>query len=194
MLTDHFAYIPLASVISESYSVKDGTAVYDGFKQNLLLWVANHQDVLWSISDVFHWIGRIAFPLFCFLLVQGFSYTKSKRKYALRLGIFALISEVPYDMAFNNCILSLRNNNVFFTLLVGLIMISLIEKVKSALDKKQITYKPSGKVLYLSAISVIAVGALFSVVKILDSSYGASGIIAILIIYLLQKSPCRQLL
>lgn len=195
MLIDHFAYIPFSSILSEAYSVKEGTAAYAEFKQELLLWVAKNETILWTISDVMHWIGRLAFPLFCFLIVQGFIHTRSKAKYAFRLAIFAVISEIPYDMAFSGCTLSLRNNNVFFTLLTGLLMIWGITEVKQWLDNcnsfKNKTILKKG--IYVGAILAFTLVASFLVSSVFDSSYGESGVITILIIFLLQSRPALAL-
>lgn len=65
-------------------------------------------------------IGRIAFPLFCFLLAEGFAHTRSKPKYAWRLFLFALIAEWPYDFALYGTGFELvAHQNVMFTLLVS---------------------------------------------------------------------------
>lgn len=183
MLIDHFAYIPFASILSTSYSAH----TYTGMKQSFLLWISQHEQILWKMNEVMHWIGRLAFPLFCFLLVQGFMHTKNKTKYAFRLGLFALLSEIPYDMAFNGCIFSLKNNNVFFTLFTGFMMIWAISIEKKRYETKQNT------VLYFGCIIALVTMASFLVTFVFDSSYGTSGILTILIIYLMKDQPVLAL-
>ena len=80
------------------------------------------------LSDVFHILGRIAFPVFCFLLVEGFFHTHNLKKYFLNLGIFAVISEPIYDWAVSGTIFSLEQQNVLFTLLLGLCVLTLIKR------------------------------------------------------------------
>lgn len=73
-------------------------------------------------------LGRIAFPIFCFLIVEGFFHTHDVRWYMGRLGVFALISEIPYDLAFRGVPLEYDHQNVFFTLLIGIGMMVLLER------------------------------------------------------------------
>lgn len=82
-------------------------------------------------------IGRIAFPIYAFLLVEGMVHTKDIQKYLKRLGIFALISEIPFDLVFHNQILYLDSQNIFFTLLFGGLAISLIQDAEKKAIKKE---------------------------------------------------------
>ncbi len=84
--------------------------------------------VLFPENLILRYIGRISFPIFCFLLVEGFFHTRDALKYMLRLGVFAVISEIPYDLAFWDTALEFEHQNVFFTLLIGVVMMYALEK------------------------------------------------------------------
>ena len=75
-------------------------------------------------------IGRISFPLFAFLLVEGFYYTKNRKQYAWRLLLFALLSEVPYDLAIYGKVWDFRGQNVMFSLFLGLTVLSVVERIR----------------------------------------------------------------
>ena len=75
-------------------------------------------------------IGRLAFPVYCYMIVNGLFYTKNCGKYVLRLLMSAFVSEVFFDLAFYGEVINKNHQNVFFTLAIGLGVIALIEKLR----------------------------------------------------------------
>lgn len=116
---------------------------------------------------VFRYIGRIAFPIFCFLLVEGFLHTSDTKKYAIRLFLFALISEIPFDLAFSRKILETNHQNVFFTLFIGLITLMAIKHF----ENKKI-------------IRILAMFAGIAAAQLLRTDYGGFGVVLILLLYM----------
>jgi hypothetical protein len=139
--------------------------------------------VLWTLDLWLRGIGRLAFPLFCFFIVEGFQYTHDRRRYAVRLGIFAVISEVPFDLAFNGGPFYIYDNNVMWTLLLGLLAIWALDSLF-----KKIREKFSGApAIGLEILSIAAVTLVADLIEefILNSDYGIGGVVAIIIMYLL---------
>lgn len=131
-------------------------------------------EILITIDQVLRLIGRISFPLYCFLLVQGFFHTKSRLKYAGNLLLFALLSEYPFDFIFSGG-LDFSSSNVLFTLLIGLLTMWGIEKAGSKIFLQ----------VLISAIGIFTA-------TILHTDYSWMGILLILSLYFLRDNRFWQ--
>ena len=116
MLIDHVAAVILTRQMVATGYLK---AFESGVYEELMGWLAENKALYYSY-DCMRMVGRIGFPIFCFLLVEGFQRSKNLKMYLARLGIFALISEVPFDLAITGSAFELGYQNVFFTLFLGL--------------------------------------------------------------------------
>lgn len=129
-------------------------------------------------------IGRISFPIYAFLIVEGFFHTKSLTKYLSRLILLAFISEPIYDYALYNSYFDLTHQNIFFTLTLGLLTITIIDKGKNLLSKK-ITTK-SDNLIISSFFVILTIIILGLTNELLGNSYGFRGIFLISSIYLFR--------
>lgn len=125
--------------------------------------------VLFPDEMSFRIIGRIAFPIFCFLIVEGFFHTRDVRRYMIRLGVFALLSEIPYDLAFHGKLVDVTRQNVFFTLLLGIVLMYLLEKSPN---------------IFIKAAEIFLV---ICAAEVLSTDYSGKGVLLILIYYVFKR-------
>ena len=130
MFIDHFAAIFVQGYLTTAFA-----QLPEGPENMVTLWQQRPDLVIVNIIlIVMRAIGRFGFPIFAFLIVEGFTHTRSVKKYALNLGIFALISELPFNLGFMGALFYPYYQNVFFTLLLGLLCIWCISEFG---EKKQ---------------------------------------------------------
>lgn len=140
-------------------------------------WCVRNRMIIYPLYMSLRRVGRLAFPIYCLLLVEGFSHTRSVPKYALRLAIFAIISEIPFDLAFNT-LPDFSSNNVFFTLLTGLLCIWGMDSIEKRFPARK----------YLGVILCAGIGFL-TAEFLFQSDYGGIGVLAIALIYVLRNWP-----
>lgn len=91
--------------------------------------------ILFPSNEILRLVGRLSFPIYCFLLSEGFVHTSSRKRYLFRMGLWGVISEPVFDLAFRGNLWVPNHQNVFFTLFFGLCSLWLLthfEKEKPA--------------------------------------------------------------
>ena len=141
-------------------------------------------------------IGRLAFPLFCFLLIESFYYTKSKPKHLLKLGILAIVSEIPFDLLNEKEWFSLSYQNVIITLTLGFIMLLVMEYIVPKflsffLQKTKLKSKIQSVFEFI--INAEICHLFVNLAVLCRSDYDWSGIILIALLWFARKIKYRRL-
>lgn len=132
----------------------------------------------YSIYSHFSWLnylGRLAFPIFAFQITEGYVHTKDLKKYFLRIGLFALISQVPFSL-FISTFTSQFSLNIFFTLFAGLLAITIFDKFKNK---------------YFGFLCAIIIGIIS---EFFHFDYGWFGILIIFIFYIFKNNQINMLI
>lgn len=130
-------------------------------------------------------LGSIAFPIFCFLIVEGFLHTRDRVRYGLQMACFALISEVPYDLAHYHAPFSLRLQNVMFTLAAAIFTLLAIRWAEERWAER-------GALRWGMTVVIIAAG--MALAFLLRGEYVFLGVLAVALVYLLRdKGKLRVL-
>lgn len=149
------------------------------------LYTIGHQQISW------YWlmrsIGRLAFPLFCFLIVEGFLHTHDRRKYGRNLLLFALISEIPFNLTHGGHLYD-SSQNVFFTLFLGFLALWAVSRWEE--DRGQ-----ASNTQFLNALNVklaIRLSVLLLIGFLIHADYSKCGISFILLLYVLRQNRILQ--
>ena len=122
-------------------------------------------------------IGRLSFPIFSFLIVEGYFHTGNFKKYIHRLLIFALISEIPFNLMTGSRLFYPIHQNVLWTFLISLGLIHLNEKVKASHYRIRIL---------VTAVLSVLLGSLAGLLLMVD--YYHAGVLTVLIFYFFRGS------
>lgn len=144
----------------------------------LLSMFADHAGLaLFPRIGAFRCAGRLAFPLYCFLLVQGYLHTRDLRAYARRLLLLAILSEIPFDLLIFGRMSSMVEQNVLFSLLLGLAAVWVVDRFEKEYAR--------------AALGILLV---FIASMLARVSYGWLGVALCLWFYKLRESRAMQAL
>ena len=143
----------------------------------MLLMLCDHlQLTLLPDLPVLRCIGRLAFPLFAFMAVEGYLHTRSLKKYLLRLLMLAVISEIPFDLLVSGSVFDPMHQNVIWTIILGLCCIRSFENISADLKKM------------LSAVVIIASLAAAIIASV---DYSSAGVLTLLAFYAFRGNTVR---
>lgn len=125
------------------------------------------EGLLLYVSDVLDILGRIAFPLFAFMLVEGFFKTRSRTRHLLWLIGFGILSEIPFDMFSSGEFFDPRSNNVMFTLAIGFAAVWIMDIIR-----QKLIAKPSA-LWIMASLPVLAAACLAAMLTSVDWDYHA---------------------
>lgn len=126
--------------------------------------------IIFGKFSIFNYIGRIAFPIFAYQISEGYIHTSNLKKYFARLGLFAIISQIPYMIFIYIFSKNLLCLNIFFTLLIGLFAIYCYDKIPNKL------------------LGIVSAIFLAIIADFLHTDYGAYGVAIIFLFYAFRNN------
>lgn len=176
MLIDHFFAVVFTEIIRR-YSAA-------GYETGTLV----------DIRSAGRAVGRIAFVLFAYLIVEGFVHTRSRLNYLMRLTLFAFLSEIPNDLAFKGHVVDCSSQNIFFTLCISLLVLTVWEWAEKNLGmlNRPKAHRDIGWYACTVTFRSIQFGALLAgcgLAYILRAEYKYMGVLLIFTFYILRDKP-----
>lgn len=127
-------------------------------------------------------VGRLAFPIYAFLIAEGFRHTSSVRRYILRLLAFAALSEIPFNLVCSGTLWYAPHQNVMFTFAIAL-------GTLWALERCQRLESSAMRV----PLTMLALAAGFAAAELARTDYGCMGVLTVAVFYYMRQSRLAQL-
>lgn len=126
-------------------------------------------------------IGRLAMPIFSFCIAEGFAHTRDKKKYLLRMGVFALVSELPFDLAFDGA-LGLGHQNIMLTFFLSILALLIFDRIRGERTPEAKRF-PVGRTL----LGLLAVAAMAALALLLRADYTVFAVLGVFLFYVLRQ-------
>ncbi|MCR8968905.1 conjugal transfer protein TraX [Facklamia sp. 7083-14-GEN3] len=128
-----------------------------------------------SVYEIMRNIGRLAFPIYLYLLLEGYHHTRNLKRYFTRLAFLAVVSEIPFDLAFANQPFYWDHQNVFIELLIALLLFACLDHFKENW-----------------LMRLVSVSLCFGLAYFTMADYDLFGILAALILYFAYGNRIRE--
>ena len=176
MVCDHANMLVIRRGFYAPFRGEDGSTL---IPQDAPAWLGAVQGV-YSVFDV---LGHLAFPLYSFLLAEGFAHTRDRKKYFLTLLLFALVTEPVFNLAHYGQWTGPALQNVLFTLALACLELMVLARIETEIS-------PLGKRVALYALTCLAFGA---AAYALRSEYVFLGTLSAALFYLLRSAGAWRL-
>ncbi|MCD8224994.1 MAG: conjugal transfer protein TraX [Clostridiales bacterium] len=129
-----------------------------------------------GLYAVMRLIGRISFPIYAFLLTEGFAHTRNMKNYLMRLLVFGCISEIPFDLAFFGSPCYWRSQNVYFTLALGVVAMACVKRFEK------------NYIVMTASVALCCAAA-----QLMGADYGAYGVLLVVLLHSMRTDEHWQL-
>ena len=127
-------------------------------------------------------IGRLAMPIFSFCIAEGYIHSRNRNKYIIRLGIFALVSEVPFDLAFDGTI-GLNHQNIMLTFFLSVLALKAFDLIRGEVIEdtgKYSVWRTACGILFVCVMAVFAV--------LVKADYTLFAVMAVFLFYVFKDA------
>lgn len=152
----------------------------------------SHLMVLAGVGSVMQLVGGLALPIFAFLLVEGFRQTSDYRRYLLTMAAFALLSEVPFDLANSLRPLDWSGQNALVTMCVCLLMLYFLKMVQDKMAQDKMAQDKKWFLRFAAQFVIVLCSVVW--VALLRAQYGFCMVLLVAVFYVFYAKNALKII